>query len=92
MTTSSVHQAAHIPTGSLSARENRPQSLYQDILTRTGGELYIGVVGPVRTGKSTFITSFMEKLVLPLMPPSPRLDRLQDELPHHDHAAQVYSR
>lgn len=81
MTTSSVHQAAHIPAGSLSARENRPQSLYQDILTRTGGELYIGVVGPVRTGKSTFITSFMEKLVLPLMPPSPRLDRLQDELP-----------
>lgn len=56
-------------------------SLYRDILERTQGDLYIGVVGPVRTGKSTFITTFMEKLVLPLMTPGPRLSRMQDELP-----------
>lgn len=41
--------------------------LYQDIQARTGGEIYIGVVGPVRTGKSTFIKRFMELLVLPQM-------------------------
>lgn len=41
------------------------QSLYQDIRDRTGGEIYIGVVGPVRTGKSTFIKRFMDILVLP---------------------------
>lgn len=39
--------------------------IYSDIATRTGGDMYIGVVGPVRTGKSTFITKFMEKLVIP---------------------------
>ena len=56
-------------------------SLYQDIAERTQGDLYIGVVGPVRTGKSTFIATFMEKLVFPLMPKGPRLSRMQDELP-----------
>jgi stage IV sporulation protein A len=39
--------------------------IYKDISSRTGGDIYVGVVGPVRTGKSTFITKFMEKLVLP---------------------------
>ena len=39
--------------------------LYQDIQNRTGGDIYIGVVGPVRTGKSTFIKRFMELAVLP---------------------------
>ena len=39
--------------------------IYQDIAERTGGDIYIGVVGPVRTGKSTFIKRFMEMLVLP---------------------------
>ncbi|MCQ2400205.1 MAG: stage IV sporulation protein A, partial [Clostridia bacterium] len=39
--------------------------VYKDIAKRTDGDIYIGVVGPVRTGKSTFITRFMEKLVLP---------------------------
>ena len=41
--------------------------LYQDIQARTKGEIYIGVVGPVRTGKSTFVRRFMEQLVLPHM-------------------------
>ncbi len=39
--------------------------IYRDIEARTGGEIYIGVVGPVRTGKSTFIKRFMELLVMP---------------------------
>ena len=39
--------------------------LYKDIQARTGGEIYVGVVGPVRTGKSTFLRKFMELLVLP---------------------------
>ena len=41
--------------------------LYNDIKNRTGGEIYIGVLGPVRTGKSTFIKRFMEEMVLPYM-------------------------
>ena len=40
-------------------------NLYRDISQRTGGEIYIGVVGPVRTGKSTFIKRFMDLMVLP---------------------------
>ena len=40
-------------------------NIYEDIAKRTQGDIYIGVVGPVRTGKSTFIRNFMEKLVLP---------------------------
>ena len=41
--------------------------IYHDISTRTGGDIYIGVVGPVRTGKSTFIKRLMETMVLPGM-------------------------
>ena len=55
--------------------------LYRDIAERTHGEIYIGVVGPVRAGKSTFITCFMNALVLPLIPEGPRRDRIVDELP-----------
>ncbi|MDY4140285.1 MAG: stage IV sporulation protein A [Eubacteriales bacterium] len=56
-------------------------NLYRDIAERTDGDVYIGVVGPVRTGKSTFIARFMEELVLPRLPSGPRRDRLADELP-----------
>lgn len=57
------------------------RNLYQDIATRTGGDIYIGVVGPVRTGKSTFIKRFMETMVLPRIENEPRRERAQDELP-----------
>ena len=43
------------------------EQLYKDIKARTNGEIYIGVVGPVRTGKSTFIKRFMDVMVLPRM-------------------------
>lgn len=56
-------------------------SLYQDIRERTGGEIYIGVVGPVRTGKSTFIKRFMDILVLPGMTDENDRARTRDELP-----------
>jgi len=55
--------------------------LYTDIRSRTGGEIYIGVLGPVRTGKSTFIKRFMEELVLPNMTDEHARMRAQDELP-----------
>lgn len=55
--------------------------LYRDIQKRTGGEIYIGVLGPVRTGKSTFIKRFMEELVLPVMEDEHAKARAQDELP-----------
>jgi len=55
--------------------------LYNDICERTGGEIYIGVVGPVRTGKSTFIKRFMEVMVLPKMEEGPEKVRAIDELP-----------
>ncbi|HIV91277.1 MAG TPA: stage IV sporulation protein A [Candidatus Eisenbergiella stercoravium] len=57
------------------------QNLYRDIQKRTGGEIYIGVVGPVRTGKSTFIKRFMDLLVLPYMTDEAERMRAQDELP-----------
>ncbi|MGN1081367.1 MAG: stage IV sporulation protein A [Acutalibacteraceae bacterium] len=56
-------------------------SIYQDIATRTGGDIYIGVVGPVRTGKSTFIKRFMDTLVIPNIDSEYRRERANDELP-----------
>ena len=55
--------------------------LYEDIAKRTQGDIYIGVVGPVRTGKSTFIKRFMETMVLPKIENSYMRDRARDELP-----------
>lgn len=55
--------------------------LYKDIQLRCKGEIYIGVVGPVRTGKSTFIKRFMDLLVLPNMTESYEKERAIDELP-----------
>ena len=56
-------------------------NVYKDIQARTGGEIYIGVVGPVRTGKSTFIKRFMELLVLPAMEDEHMRSLSRDELP-----------
>ncbi len=55
--------------------------ILEDIATRTNGDIYLGVVGPVRTGKSTFIKRFMELLVLPDMEESEARQRAVDELP-----------
>ena len=56
-------------------------NLYQDIQSRTDGDIYIGVVGPVRTGKSTFIKRFMDLLVIPNIENEYQKERAQDELP-----------
>lgn len=56
-------------------------SIYRDIAQRTGGDIYIGVVGPVRTGKSTLIKRFMEKLILPEIGNRYQMERAVDELP-----------
>ncbi len=56
-------------------------NIYKDIAERTGGDIYIGVVGPVRTGKSTFIKQFMDKLVLPNMSGESIRERANDVLP-----------
>ena len=55
--------------------------IYRDIEARTGGEIYIGVVGPVRTGKSTFIKRFMELLVMPQITDEHQKAQTRDELP-----------
>lgn len=55
--------------------------LYQDIANRTQGDIYVGVVGPVRTGKSTFIKRFMDLLVIPNIKNEYKKERARDELP-----------
>lgn len=57
------------------------QDIFRDIAERTGGDIYLGVVGPVRTGKSTFIKRFMELMVLPNIENPNERDRAKDELP-----------
>ncbi len=57
------------------------ETIYADIAARTGGNIYIGVVGPVRTGKSTLIKRIMEQLVLPNIDDPYRRERAKDELP-----------
>lgn len=56
-------------------------NIYQDIKERSGGDVYIGVVGPVRTGKSTFIKKFMDLLVIPNLENGYQAERTRDELP-----------
>ena len=55
--------------------------IYKDITERTGGDIYLGVVGPVRAGKSTFITSFMNRLIMPKIKGKHAKERMEDELP-----------
>ena len=59
----------------------RATSIYDSIAKRTGGDIYIGVVGPVRSGKSTFVRQFMEKMVLPAIADDAARTRARDELP-----------
>ncbi|MBE6695205.1 MAG: stage IV sporulation protein A, partial [Ruminococcaceae bacterium] len=56
-------------------------SIYKDIAERTGGDIYIGVVGPVRTGKSTFIKKFMEAAIIPNISEEGEKKRAIDEMP-----------
>ncbi|MDO4743913.1 MAG: stage IV sporulation protein A [Clostridia bacterium] len=56
-------------------------NIYQDIAERTNGDLYLGVVGPVRTGKSTFIKNFMNTMVIPNIENNYKRERAMDELP-----------
>ena len=56
-------------------------TIYQDVKERTGGDIYIGVVGPVRTGKSTVIKKFMEEFVLPNIESGYDKERTKDEIP-----------
>lgn len=60
---------------------NTNSRLYQDIQARTDGDIYVGVVGPVRTGKSTFIKNFMDLLIIPNIENSYKRERAKDELP-----------
>ena len=57
------------------------RSIYHDISERTDGNIYIGIVGPVRSGKSTFISKFMQTIVIPNIESSFRRERAVDELP-----------
>ena len=56
-------------------------NIYKDISERTNGDIYVGVVGPVRTGKSTFITKVMERLILPNIAEGYSKNRTKDEMP-----------
>ena len=56
-------------------------NVYKDISQRTNGDIYLGIVGPVRTGKSTFIKKFMDGLVIPNIPDEVQRERATDELP-----------
>ena len=55
--------------------------VFENIATRTNGDIYLGVVGPVRCGKSTFITKFMQQLAIPNIENSYEQQRVIDELP-----------
>lgn len=73
-------------------------SIYRDIAERTGGDIYIGVVGPVRTGKSTFVSQFIQKVILPNITDKNDKKRTVDELPqsadgknNNDNSAEVCS-
>ena len=57
------------------------RNIYKDIAERTGGDIYIGVVGPVRTGKSTFISKFLSKAVMPTITDQYKRDRIIDDMP-----------
>ncbi|WP_125153806.1 stage IV sporulation protein A [Clostridium rectalis] len=65
--------------------------IYKDIAERTQGDIYVGVVGPVRTGKSTFIKKFMESMVLPNIENEYKKKRAQDELPQSSSGKSIHT-
>lgn len=66
-------------------------NIYEDIAKRTQGDIYIGVVGPVRTGKSTFIKTFMDKMVIPRIENSFKKERAKDELPQSGSGKSIHT-
>lgn len=65
--------------------------IYKDIAERTQGDIYVGVVGPVRTGKSTFIKKFMELMVLPNIKNPHKRERAKDELPQSSSGKSIHT-
>ncbi len=66
-------------------------NIYQDISDRTQGDIYVGVVGPVRTGKSTFIKKFMDLMVIPKIDNSYKKERAKDELPQSGSGKSIHT-
>jgi len=66
-------------------------NIYKDIADRTQGDIYVGVVGPVRTGKSTFIKRFMELMVIPHIENTYKKQRAQDELPQSSSGKSIHT-
>lgn len=66
-------------------------NIYKDIADRTQGDIYVGVVGPVRTGKSTFIKRFMELMVIPNIDNTYKKERAQDELPQSSSGKSIHT-
>ena len=62
-----IDRVSHIHKQKRRVTDMTNKNIYQNIAARTGGDIYLGVVGPVRTGKSTFIKRFMDLMVLPRM-------------------------
>lgn len=66
-------------------------NIYKDIAERTQGDIYVGVVGPVRTGKSTFIKKFMDLMVIPKIENSYKKERAKDELPQSGSGKSIHT-
>ena len=66
-------------------------NIYKDIAERTQGDIYVGVVGPVRTGKSTFIKKFMDLMVIPKIDNTFKKERAKDELPQSGSGKSIHT-
>ena len=66
-------------------------NIYKDIAERTQGDIYVGVVGPVRTGKSTFIKRFMDLMVIPKIENTYKKERAKDELPQSGSGKSIHT-
>ena len=66
-------------------------NIYKDIAERTQGDIYLGVVGPVRTGKSTFIKKFMDLMVIPKIDNAYKKERAKDKLPQSSSGKTIHT-